>query len=120
MGPLETVFAFLVVMGIISIPLAAVITRKNSAIGQACADRIRRRGELREARRSPQLVAGPAARPQSDTSAPRYHERMGPDSAAQDAQQQILEAQQDEIRELQGKVDFLQRLLEERDKPSPP
>ncbi|MFP4384267.1 MAG: hypothetical protein ACLFST_15745 [Spirochaetia bacterium] len=37
----EALMAFLVVMGFISIPITAIITRKNSPIGQAIAERIR-------------------------------------------------------------------------------
>jgi hypothetical protein len=105
MNPLETILAFLVVMGVIAIPLAAVITRRNSATGEALADRIRRRNRLREAaqaRKPGNVAPQPAAIPSENT------QSLDPDQLA------ILDANQTEIRELTSKIDFLQRLVEEQ------
>lgn len=90
MTPLETLLAFFVVMGIISIPIVSIIFRRSSLIGKAIADRIRKRG----------LPTLPAGTTESDLRA----------VVAQ--QQNILEEQQEEIRRLNEKVDFVQRLLE--------
>ena len=104
MTGLESLLAFLVVMGVLSIPFAAVITRKNSPIGQALADRIRRKTELRE--RAGRLVEGvPVPRDQRTIQA-----RAPEDTQA--SQLAMLENQQTEIQELSEKIDFLQRLIE--------
>ena len=104
MTGLETILAFLVVMGVIAIPFAAVITRKSSAIGQALGDRIRRKTELREAsgrlvRGQPEALAGPGANARNTRN-------------AQTDQLAMLEHQQQEIKELSEKIDFIQRLIE--------
>jgi archaellum component FlaG (FlaF/FlaG flagellin family) len=105
MSSFEEILAFLVVAGVIAISLAAIITRKNSAIGQAIADRMRRRAELRDAARS-HIAAIPEPRTPID------HGAAGPDTKTD--QLAILEAQQTEIGELSSKIDFLQRLVEEQ------
>ena len=107
MTGLETILAFLTVMGIISVPFAAVITRRSSPIGQALADRIRRKTELREA--AGRLVPGvPPEAPAGLLSA-----RSASGEPAQLAVPlSMLEDQQREIQELTEKIDFLQRLIE--------
>ena len=108
MNPLEAILAFLTVMGIISIPLAAVITRKNSPVGQAFAHRIRRRTDARQAKRA--LAKGTPTAP-TRSSIPALPDDVAVDHLG------ILEAQQIVISELSDKIDFLQRLIEDQHPP---
>jgi hypothetical protein len=114
MSALEEILAFLFVMGIVSIPIVAILTRKNSAIGQAWADRIRLRSERRHGR----LLA--ATRATIDTSRAHGPASTGGHDRAADQewgkQQEIIDAQQAEIKELYEKVEFLQRLIEDGQK----
>ncbi len=57
MSAFEAFLAFMVVIGVISIPFAAVITRSRSPIGQAIAERIRRRTEARYGRPAPTALS---------------------------------------------------------------
>lgn len=106
MSPFEAFLAFLTVAGVLSIPLAAIITRRNSPIGQALADRIRRRTELRF----------PASQSSGAVSQPGVDEgRLLPSHAVShrlDLQQELIEQQQQAMDELSAKLDFVQRLLE--------
>ena len=97
----ESFLAFMVVMGILSIPLAAILTRRNSAIGQAWADRIRRKTEARLGPKRRHIAIPEARATASD-----------PGESAR--QIELIEAQQQEIQDLALKIDFLQRLLEEK------
>ncbi|MCK4515326.1 MAG: hypothetical protein KAU31_08715 [Spirochaetaceae bacterium] len=108
MNLLEVVLAFLVAMGVISIPLAAIITRKSSPIGQAFAHRIRRRTDAREAKRALKQGLLAAA---TGNSVPANSESVPADHL------EILEAQQNVIGELSEKIDFLQRLIEDQHPP---
>jgi len=114
MTGLETILAFLVVMGVISLPLTAIITRKNSPIGQALADRIRRKTEIREA--AGRLVRGlPTGTQQHAGSDPTANRATFPSGGEDRANQlAMLENQQSEIQELSHKIDFLQRLIEKQ------
>ena len=94
MTGLESILIFLVVMGVISIPLAAIVTRRSSPVGQAIADRIRGRRH-----RHPQIQQASEA-----IQAPE----------AEDARLRLIESQQNEIADLSAKIDFLQRLVEEK------
>ena len=96
MSPFEAFLAFMVVMGVISIPLAAVITRSRSPIGQAIAERIRRRTEARFGKPAPTVL------PDSDRAVTSDVERR----------LQLIEDQQCELGEISRKIDFLERLIE--------
>jgi hypothetical protein len=50
MTPFEAFLAFLVVAGVLAIPITAIISRNGSPIGQAIADRIRRKTERKYGR----------------------------------------------------------------------
>ena len=95
MSAFEAFLAFMVVMGVISIPFAAVVTRSRSPIGQAIAERIRRRTEAR--------YGGPAptALPDGSAGTPDIERRL-----------QLVEDQQTELAEISRKLDFLERLVE--------
>ncbi len=53
MTPFEALLAFLVVLGVLTIPITAIITRSRSPIGQAIAERIRRKTERKYGRIDP-------------------------------------------------------------------
>jgi hypothetical protein len=125
---LEEILAFLFVMGIVSIPIVAILTRKNSAIGQAWADRIRMRSERRfgrllaSRRRASEALlyghndGGQPGRP-PDTNTSSADGSPGAGSATDRAfahQQEIIDAQQVEIGELSTKIEFLQKLIEDK------
>ncbi len=96
MSAFEAFLAFMVVMGVISIPFAAVITRSRSPIGQAIAERIRRRTEAKYGR------PAPTALPEGSGAGTRdIEERL-----------RLVEDQQSELCEISRKIDFLERLIE--------
>ena len=96
MSAFEAFLAFMVVMGVISIPFAAVITRSRSPIGQAIAERIRRRTEAR--------YGGPGPTALSDGSGAGTHDI--------EQRLRLVEDQQSELGEISRKIDFLERLIE--------
>jgi len=95
MTPLESILAFLFAMGIVAIPIVALITRKGSAIGQA----IGRRIAAREA------IDGET----SGMSVGNLRESIA-------RQQKTIEEQQTELSELRDRLQFIQRLLEAPEK----
>lgn len=116
MAPYEALFAFLVVMGVISIPLAAIITRSRSPIGQAIAERIRRKTERKLGKAGvdqPGLAA---------TGEPGETGRAGGagapgDGVSHDAPPgkdpyELIARQQESLHEMSNRLEFLERLLE--------
>ena len=102
MTPLETILAFLTVMGVIAIPFAAVITRKSSPIGHAIAERIRRKTERK--------LGPPAEEPDPGRRAtPRPHAGGSIDTPDPVA---LIESQQQSLHEMSNRLEFLERLLE--------
>jgi hypothetical protein len=102
MTALEVILAFLVVMGVISIPLTAIVTRTSSPIGQAIADRIRRKTERRF---GPSPGSAASALPENNkpvaTGAPEER-----DPAA------LIEQQQQNLQQMSTRLEFLERLIE--------
>jgi len=92
MTPLETILAFLAVMGLIAVPIVGLLTRKNSAIGQAIGRRIAdaRSGDHEDAASADRRLAELVERQQQ---------------------------QAEEIHSLREKIDFIGRLLEHQDEP---
>ena len=91
MTPLETILAFVFAMGILAIPIVAIITRKGSAVGQAIGRRI-------------------AAREAIDDETVHASLENLRDTVVR--QQKTIEDQQSELTDLREKLQFMQRLLE--------
>ena len=115
MTPFEAFLAFLVVMGIISIPFAAIITRSRSPIGQAIAERIRRRTQRKLGPPAASVVPPAASAPPPAVSVAHVSattaqlpNREEPDPHA------LIELQQAELTEMSTRLEFLERLLEEQ------
>jgi hypothetical protein len=96
MSAFEAFLAFMVVMGVISIPFAAVITRSRSPVGRAIAERIRRRTEARFGTPAP-------------TALPNGNREGSPDI---ERRLQLVEDKHHELAEISRKIDFLERLIE--------
>jgi len=112
--PFEALLAFLVVMGAISVPLVAVINRSSSPIGRAIAERIRRRTERRygpDPTRDRHALSDAGRRPY----APRPGLPESPDPGDARDPSALIEAQQQELREMGARLEFLERLLEDRE-----
>jgi hypothetical protein len=107
METLPMILSFLFAMGIVSIPIIAIVTRKNSPIGQAMAERIR----LRTLRHH--TAALPPGH-QPPTTAGGHAAPL--DAAERETQRVLIEAQDAEIRDLSEKVEFLQKLIEKEQK----
>ena len=105
MAPYEALFAFLVVMGIISIPLAAIITRSRSPIGQAIAERIRRRTEKKLGKAGRTSEAG-APGDGASREAPRGKDPY-----------ELIARQQESLHEMSNRLEFLERLLDREEQP---
>ncbi|MFW5688573.1 MAG: hypothetical protein ACOC1U_03290 [Spirochaetota bacterium] len=112
MTPFEAFLAFLTVMGIIAVPLSAIITRSRSPIGQAIAERIRRKTE-RKLGPSPASLGGTA---RSGASIPAS---ASPGAAeAESRLLEIVERQEETLTMMSSRLEFLERLLE-RDEAAP-
>ncbi|MFW5850283.1 MAG: hypothetical protein ACOCXN_11010 [Spirochaetota bacterium] len=101
MSPFEVLAAFLVVMGVVSIPIIALINRSKSPIGQAIADRIRSKTAAQYGR----LPASPASTSPNPPSA-------APENDADPLA--VIERQQEHLREMGTRLEFLERLIEKQ------
>ena len=100
MPPFETTLAFIMVFSLAFVlPFTAIISRKNSPIGQALADRIRRRRRLAV----------------DEVPAPKQLEHRNQLLIQLERQQELLQEQQIEIKQLQDRIDFLDRLVDRRE-----
>lgn len=97
MTELEVILAFASVMGVLSLPLMLIVNRKGSPIGEALAERVRRKTERRY---GPSTAVFPKPAPKTMA---LEHSADESDAFAQQ-----------EVARLAERVDFLERLLEER------